>query len=264
MKGYTLITGACGGLGGAFVRLLAARGEPLFLTGRSEERLSALAQALRAEFAGADVLTYACDLTDSAARSALFCRADEAGILFSRLVYVAGVDTQMAFASYSEEKLVLQLRACFEGAVSLARGVFLRRREGERAEFLVIGSMSAMIPMPYFALYSAAKKGLEQFFIALREEWRGQANVTVVSPGGIPTREDIVENIASHGWFGRMSALSPEEVARRSLRALAKNRRRLVPGFWNKVLSFCMHLVPLPLKMRVVRAIWSKTQKDAF
>ena len=41
---YTLITGACGGLGGAFVRLLAERGEALFLTGRSEEKLSALAQ----------------------------------------------------------------------------------------------------------------------------------------------------------------------------------------------------------------------------
>ena len=41
---YTLITGACGGLGGAFVRVLAERGEPLFLTGRSEERLKSLSE----------------------------------------------------------------------------------------------------------------------------------------------------------------------------------------------------------------------------
>ena len=47
---YTLLTGACGGLGGAFARLLARRGEPLLLTGRSEERLLALADELRARF----------------------------------------------------------------------------------------------------------------------------------------------------------------------------------------------------------------------
>ncbi len=43
---YTLITGACGGLGRAFVRVLAERGENLFLTGRSGERLSALANEI--------------------------------------------------------------------------------------------------------------------------------------------------------------------------------------------------------------------------
>ena len=41
MPEFTLVTGACGGLGGAFVRLLAERGEALFLTGRTEARLLA-------------------------------------------------------------------------------------------------------------------------------------------------------------------------------------------------------------------------------
>ena len=260
---YTLITGACGGLGGALVRLLAARGEALFLTGRSEEKLSALAQSLKEKFPDLPVECCPCDLADSGSRQALFAYADARGIAFSRLVYVAGVDIQKAAEKYTEEKIVLQARVNLEGAVSLARGVFARRGEGV-CELLAVGSMSASCPMPYFALYSATKKGLEQFWVALRTEVKGRAKATVVLPGGIPTREDIKQNIAAHGWFGRVSALPPQTVAERALRAVAKNRRSVVIGFWNKLLHALMHLVPLSCRLAVIAKIWSKTQKDAF
>lgn len=260
--GYTLLTGACGGLGGAFARLLAARGERLFLTGRSEKRLDALAEQLRRDFPAAEVVTFACDLAHSAQRMSLFAFADERGIKFSRLVCVAGIDTQKAAEKYTEEKLVMQARVNFESAVSLSRAV-LERREGV-CELLAVGSMSGVSPMPYFALYSATKKALEQYWIALRTENKGRAKVTVILPGGIPTREDIKRDIASHGWFGRVSALPPEKVARRALAAVSQNRRRVVIGFWNKVLYCGMHLVPLSVKLRVIAKIWSKSEKDAF
>ena len=261
---YTLLTGACGGLGGAFAQLLAERGQPLFLTGRSEVRLAALAARLKSEYPSADILYTACDLADSSQRQALFAFADARGARFSRLVYAAGMDTQKAAETYSEEKLVMQARVNLEGAVSLAQGVFARRAEECVCEILAVGSMSASSPMPYFALYSATKKGLEQYFVALREEWQGRAKVTVVLPGGIPTRKDIQENIAAHGWFGRVSALPARTVAERSLRAVQKNRRRVVIGFWNKLLHALMCVVPLSVKLRVIARIWSKTEKDAF
>ena len=259
----TLLTGACGGLGGAFAHLLAARGEPLLLTGRSRERLDALARTLAAQYS-VPVETFVCDLTDSGARQALFCFADAKQISFSRLVYVAGVDTQKAAENFTEEKLVAQARVNLEGAVSLMRGVFLRRSANGICEFLAIGSMSGVSPMPYFALYSATKKALEQYCIALRTEWKGRAKVTVVLPGGIPTRQDIRENIAAHGWFGKVSALPPEAVAARALRAVAGNRRRVVIGFWNKLLYCGMHLVPLSWRLRAIAKIWKNTEKDAF
>lgn len=261
-KGATLVTGACGGLGGAFVRVLAARGEPLFLTGRSAERLAALQGELQTEYPALPVQTFACDLASSAEREALFAYADGRGVKISRLVYVAGIDTQKAAEKYTEEKLVMQARVNFEGAVSLARMV-AERADGA-CELLAVGSMSAASPMPYFALYSASKKALEQYFVALHSELRGRAKVTVVLPGGIPTREDIRENIAAHGWFGRVSQLPPETVAVRSLKALSKNRRRVVIGGWNKLLVFLMRLAPLSWKMRVIARIWSRTEKDAF
>lgn len=260
MPEFTLVTGACGGLGGAFVRLLAERGEALFLTGRTEARLLALKSRLLADFPALTVEICACDLTDEVSRAALLAYADGKDMRFSRLVYVAGVDTQKALEKYTAEKVVLQSRVNLEAACDLARGVFARGG----TEFLAVGSMSASTPMPYFALYSATKKGLEQLFVALHAEWKGRAKVTVVLPGGIPTREDIKENIRAHGWFGRVSALPPRTVAERSLKALSRNRRKVVIGGWNKLLYALTKCVPTGIRLAFVARMWSKTEKDAF
>ena len=260
MPEFTLVTGACGGLGGAFARLLAERGEALFLTWRTEARLLALKSRLLADFPALTVEICACDLTDEVSRAALLAYADEKDMRFSRLVYVAGVDTQKALEKYTADKVVLQSRVNLEAACDLARGVFARGG----TEFLAVGSMSASTPMPYFALYSATKKGLEQLFVALHTEWKGRAKVAVVLPGGIPTREDIKENIRAHGWFGRVSALPPHTVAERSLKALARNRRKVVIGGWNKLLYALTKCVPTGIRLAFVARMWSKTEKDAF
>ena len=261
---YTLITGACGGLGRAFTEELAARGEALFLTGRSEERLAALADSLRAEHPNLEVRYRACDMREQTDRATFFAHADEEGLVFRRLVYVAGVDTQMAFEKYDEEKLVFQTRVNLEGAVSFIKGVLARCPLDGNTEILAVGSMSAATPMPYFALYSATKKALEQFCIGLHYELKGRAKVTCVLPGGIPTREDIKENIKSHGFFGRISAKSPHDVAVASLKAVKKNKRKKVIGFWNKIIKFTTDVAPMSAKMRFISKMWKETEKDFY
>lgn len=261
---YSLITGACGGLGGAFVRELASRGENLFLTGRSEERLRVLAQTLSAEFPEIKIKYRACDLTDGLSRKTFFEYADREGASFHRLVYVAGVDTQMAFEQYTEEKLVFQTRVNFEGAVSFIRAFLSRANLNGKAEILAVGSMSGICPMPYFAIYSATKKALCQFCTALRTELKGKAKVTCILPGGIPTREDIKKDIEGHGFWGKISKKSPKQVAVAGLKAVKKNKRAYVVGFWNRVIKFFTDLAPLSLQLRFIARRWKKTKKDAF
>lgn len=261
---YTLVTGACGGLGGAFVRVLLERGEPVFLTGRSETRLAALSEKLKGEFPQAEIRSCACDLTDGESRAALFARADADGVIFNRLVYVAGVDTQKAFERYTEEKLVFQVRVNLEGALSMIRAFLARAPLDGSTEILAVGSMSGSCPMPYFAVYSATKKALCQFCVALRTELKGRAKVTCVTPGGIPTREDVKKDIQGHGFWGRISAKSPYDVAKISLKAVEKNRRTKIPGFWNKIIKLSTDLAPLSLQLRFIAKRWKNTEKDAF
>lgn len=261
---YTLITGACGGLGQAFVQELAQKGCPLLLTGRSEDRLQSLCDQLKQTYPDLPVAYKECDLTDSQSREDLFAYIDECAIQLERLIYVAGVDIQKAFSDYTQEKLQMQLRVNFEGAVSLAHSFLSRVQQDGSPEILAIGSVSGIYPMPYFALYSATKKALEQFFYALHVELKGKVKVTCVLPGAIPTREDIRENIKTQGLWGKLAAKSPQAVAKASLKAVKKNKRKVIIGFWNKLMRFFTALIPLRIKAWFIARRWSKTQKDVF
>lgn len=260
MNGYTMITGACGGLGGAFVRAAVKRGDKLILTGRSEERLS----LLKAEIGErTEVRIYAADFADEGSRYALMEKIKADGLKISCLINVAGADIQKAFSAYTQEKIAFQCRVNFEAAASLCR--FALDCRGESLEIVNISSVSGIYPMPYFALYSALKGALTSFSQALREEVKKEGvKVTAVLPGAMPTREDIKEQIKGQGAWGRLAAKSPDFVAEKSLKAVARNKRKYIPGFWNRVMNVCTRIIPLSWKLKFIARRWSKISKDAF
>ncbi|MBQ8684863.1 MAG: SDR family NAD(P)-dependent oxidoreductase [Clostridia bacterium] len=262
-SGYALITGATGGLGKAFVFALAKRGYPLVLTGRSEEKLLALKAELAASYAQLPVLVCAADLADENSRAQMTEKLSEQGVRIRLLVNAAGADIQKEFTAYTQEKIVFQCRANFEAAVSMCH--FALHNRAERLEIVNIASVSGIYPMPYFAIYSAAKSALVSFSVALREELRGKnAAVTAILPGAMPTRADIKAQIEGQGLWGRLAVKSPEWVAEYSLKAVRKNKAKRIAGFWNKVMRVSTALLPNSVKLRFIARRWSKISKDAF
>ncbi len=260
---YTFLSGATGGIGKAFAFAVASRGGDLFLTGRSEEKLFLLEKTIKEKFPERKILFFACDLTDEDSRSQMLSFIDDNGVTFERILNVAGVDTQMAFTDYTEEKVLFQLRVNAEATVSLTHALLKRR--AENVELLSISSMSGVSPMPYFALYSATKALLTNFFTSLHYELKNEnVKVTVVLPGGVYTRPDIVEDIKGQGLWGKLSAKSPEFVAEKSLNALRKNKLQYIPGAFNKFLYFIMKIAPKRIKLRFIARRWKKIKKDAF
>ena len=151
--GYTFISGATGGIGGAFAEILARRGENLFLTGRSSEKLKALSDKL-CSLGAKSAEFFACDLASETSRAEMIEFIDGQGIKFSRIIHVAGVDTQKPFINYTEEKILFQMRVNAEAAVSLTHAL-LERREKPAAEIIAVSSMSGVSPMPYFAFLAS-------------------------------------------------------------------------------------------------------------
>ena len=119
--------------------------------------------------------------------------------------------------------------------------------------------------MPYFAVYSAMKGALTSFSASLREEMKGKGvKVTAVLPGAMPTRADVRAQIEGQGVWGKLAAKSPAFVAECSLKAVKKNRRKVIPGFWNKIMNIILKILPLPWKLKFIARRWSKISKDAF
>ena len=259
---YTFISGATGGIGKAFATQCATLGYSLYVTARDEQKLNSLKQFLEKEY-NVSVIYFACDLTSLASRREMLLDIDNKGIKFERILNVAGVDTQKGFIDYSENKILFQLRVNAEATVHLTHQLLKRRTQ--KASLLAVSSMSGANPMPYFALYSATKSMLINLYTALHYELKEKGvKVTVVMPGGVPTRQDIIEDIKGQGVWGKLSSMSAEKVAVKSLKALQKNKVKYIPGAFNRFLYFLMKLVPKGIVLRFIKKRWQKQSKDAF
>ena len=260
---YALITGATGGLGKAFAYAAAKRGYALLLTGRSQEKLQTLQAELQNKYPDISTRLYAADLSDKVSRIAMMNKIREEGIRLSLLANVAGADIQKGLQEYSQEKIAFQCRVNFEAAVSLCH--FAIENKAERLEIVNVSSVSGIYPMPYFAIYSATKGALTSFSQSLRAEMKGKnVAVTAILPGAMPTREDIKQQIKGQGLWGKLAAKSPEEVAEKSLKAVRKNKRKVIVGFWNKVMRVGTCWMPTSWRLRFIAKRWSKISKDAF
>lgn len=264
MKSYTFISGATGGLGSEFARFFAEKGSDLFITGRSEDKLLALKTELLRINPEISVELFPCQLCDEKARRALFERVDGLNLQFERLINVAGADIQKAFLNYTEEKLVFQSRVLFEATVSLTR--YFLSKNPDNLKILTVSSMCGTMPMPYFAVYSALKGALVDFFDALRVELKDRKGVviTTVLPGSITTRPDIIEDIKKQGLTGKLSKKTPRFVVEKSVRALEKRKKNYIPGGYNRLVRFFERLTPKPIKMKIVADKFGKKEKDAF
>ncbi len=263
MKNYALVTGATGGLGKAFTYVLAERGDNLILTGRSEEKLAALQTDIQEKYPQIDVKIYAADLANEGSRCEMMEQIKADGLHIALLANIAGADIQKGLAEYTQEKIVFQCRVNFEAAVSMCR--FAIEQKADRLEIVNLSSVSGIYPMPYFAIYSATKGALTSFSQSLRAEMKGKnVAVTAILPGAMPTRDDIKEQIKGQGLWGKLAAKSPESVARASLKAVRKNKRKVIVGFWNKVMRVGTCWLPTSWRLKFIANRWSKISKDAF
>ena len=263
MKNVTFISGATGGIGKAFCVECAKSGDDMFLTGRSQAKLDALKDELLLINGELNIFTCPCDLTSKEDRDNMLSVIDQSELKFNRIINVAGVDIQKAFMDYTPEKVRFQIRGNVEATITLTHALLMRR--ADNAEVVTISSMSGASPMPYFALYSASKAMLTNFFTSLHTELKKQGvKVTVVLPGGVYTRPDIIEDIKGQGLWGKLSSKSPEFVAKKSLKAVRKNKTKYIPGGFNKFLNFIMKFIPIKWQLAFIANRWKKQTKDAF
>ncbi len=260
-KTYTLITGACGGLGQAFVRECAMQGRNLLLTGTNAEKTQCLAQKLLQEF-DIDVKFSVCDLSSAQSRAQLLKFIKSEKLAISTLINNAGFIAEGAFLSHSDTEILKIIRTNCEGTIDLTQKIIKLAKNRRPLEILTVSSLGACYPMPQMAIYAATKRMLLSFMIALREEVKPLGiKVSTLCPGGIPTTDAMKKAITSQGFSGKLSSKSPEVVARAALKGLSKNKAVIIPGFFNRFLKVAGKPVSEVLIAKAINSRWRKSQK---
>lgn len=224
-----LITGASSGIGEQLARQLSARGHRVALVARREERLTALAD----ELGGPDrAIAIAADLGVPEDRDRLADRLEELGTHVSVLVNNAGFGVFAPFAESGRERELQQVRVMVEAVVDLMARYLPGMIERHSGAIINVTSTSAFQALPFNAGYSAAKSHVLLLSEAVHAEVEDQGvTVTAVCPGPVPS--GFQEANDAHYFAKRLpgfTRVSPERVARDSLRAADRGKISVIPG----------------------------------
>ena len=151
-----LITGASTGIGAEFARQFAARGHDLVVVARSEDKLNALAQQLRAAH-GVNVTVIAMDLAVPTAAGDLWQRTHRLGLEITVLVNNAGFGTHCDVADARPERLEEEVQLnCLTLVGTTSRYLPQMRARGS-GTIINLASTAAFLPLPKMAVYGATK-----------------------------------------------------------------------------------------------------------
>lgn len=232
---FVLVTGASSGIGEAAALGFARAGAHLILTARREERLLALADRLRSVCTGCETLVVRADLTqreelERLAATALAWRGrvdvlvNNAG--FGRLRWLEDLDPVNDVTAQISLDLVapLLLTRAFLPAM-------IRQREGC---IINVGSVAALIGVPTYTVYSAAKFGLRGMSEALRREVRPFGiQVCLLCPGSVSTEfgKHVQRDPRTQLRVARRVRLPAQQVGDRIV-GLARRPRPMVVMPW--------------------------------
>jgi short-subunit dehydrogenase len=223
--------GATKGMGRALARLLAERGDRLFLLGRDLEDLGRSAQDLEAR-TGQKTAGFAhCDLERPESFAPALDAAEQALGGLELVVVTAGIFGPQEALETDAEKVRRLLVVDFAHTVLFceeARRRLLARGGGTLCVFSSVAGERGRKPV---VLYGAAKAGLSRYLEALDHKFRAQGlRVVCVKPGFV--RTSMTDGLPAPPFAGE-----PEPVARRVLAALDRGTPVVyVPAPWRWVM----------------------------
>ena len=261
MKKYTLITGACGGLGRSFVKLCAANKENLVLSGTSEKKLELLLKDFENEFKDIDVKTIVCDLGKMADRKNMLKFLKENELQVNRLINNAGVIIEGDTLKFSDEEILKAVEVNCVGTLDLTQKLLKARNKKDKFEVLTVASVASSYPIPHMAVYAATKAFLVSMMTSLSIELKNEnVVVTTVCPGGMATTDAMKESIKSMGLGGKLSCTPTDKVAKIALKALKRKKKNVVTGGFNKFLVLISKPFSKAFLAKSTGKIWKKSQ----
>jgi uncharacterized protein len=248
----TLITGASSGIGEAFARRLAERGDNLLLVARSEDKLINLCNAL-GRTSRIHAQYFAIDLSRPESPARLFEETEKRDLQINLLINNAGFGSMGEFATLPLETELNMIDLNVRALVELTHLFLQPMRARKNGQILNVASTAAFQPVPYMTTYAATKAFVLSFSEALWEENRAHGvQVMALCPG-----------VTETGFFAASKmdrpparvSQTPDEVVDTALRALKRGKSHVISGWTNFFTIATERVVPRGLILRAVGSV---------
>jgi short-subunit dehydrogenase len=247
-----VITGPTSGIGLAYAQELAREGYELLLVGRNEIKLKQLQLDLNAKSE-----IFVADLSVQA--EILRVGSHLEGLKqIDLLVNNAGFGSSLPFSQNSLAEEIEQMEILMKAVMVLTHATLPKMIKQNSGIILNISSVAAWVPT---GTYAAAKSWVTSFTESISAELKGsKVQVTAVAPGFTKTKffdrsqmkDDDVPN-----WLW----LTPEQVAKESLKDARSGQLISIPGAQYKAVSTVTRSLPRPL-VRFFSHEFARKQKE--
>lgn len=213
------LVGASSGIGAALVDTLAPMAGRLWISARSTDRLTRLADSRD------NVSALPMDITDAKSRGAAIAHLEAHDETPDWLILNAGTCEYVDLNDAESELPALYERVMatnFQGPVALAHQALPLLRRSSQARLVGISSSATFTPLPRSQAYGASKAAFSYWLGSMAADLAGEyIQVQMVSPGFVDTP------LTRQNDFSMPFLLAPAAAAKRISRGLRKNRRHL-------------------------------------
>lgn len=253
-KSIAIVTGASGGLGKEFVKLLIQRSDihEIWAVARNEQKLEQLKTEL-----GDKIRTFSIDLSDLGQIKKFGMVIEQEVPAIRYLINNAGYAKFCSYADLSLEESINMIDVNVSAVV--AQGLICIPYMGVGSHIINIASQASFQPLPFQNIYSSTKAFVRNYTRALNVELKEKGIcATAVCPGWIRT------GLFERGLIGAKKAAthfphmaSPECVAKKALKDADNQKDMSVYSFYIKFCHFVSKVIPQKWMMKM----WRRQQR---
>lgn len=257
-----LITGGARGIGRALSFEFARHGSNIIIADIDRENMKQTASEVEAR--GVQVITITADMSDMDQVRTLAKEALEKAGQVDILVNNAGIFYLSTALDTPWEKWEKMLAINLHGPILLTKELAPTMMERGEGHIVNIASVAGLVGNGGYSTYATTKFGLVGFSESIRVEFGVKGvGVTAVCPGFI--RTSIKDHMELRGFkeeefqeYPWLITMSPEQAAKKIVKALRKNNRRIILTVFAKFLYSLSYWLPGPVEWmskRVYRKI---------
>jgi short-subunit dehydrogenase len=252
-----LVTGGTAGIGAAFARALAARGDDLVLVARTASRLEEFAAELRAH--GREVEVIVADLGVAADVERVAARLADAARPIDLLVNNAGYGMKSRLADPDLAEAADAVQVMMQAPLVLAAAAVPGMRARGHGAIVNVASVAGYLSM---GLYSAIKAWMRVYSESLSNALHGTGvTVTALLPGWVHTEfhdRAAIRKSSIPSWLW----LSADDLVDACLKDVARGRAVSIPTLRYRFLSWLLRHLPPRTVRWVSRKISSSRHRD--